>query len=198
VTGAILGLVGVVVGAFLAWFRETRAQHRARRSHARYLAVRVVCVLDSYVDNCARAVLDDGLRDGKRDEKGCLQPEVSLPPPPVFSDDLDWKSIDDDLMYRLLSFPNEAEKVNRVVTIAWNCSRPPDFEEGSEEQRSRYAELGLEAFAISEDLRRRYAIPVRERDEWHCPIEYLNRAKEQVEEARRNRLRRLTESPRPA
>jgi hypothetical protein len=194
VTGAIIGLVGVLVGAFLTWFRDAWSHQRTRRGHARYLAIRVVCVLDSYIDDCARAVLDDGLRQGQRDEQGCLQPEAFLPPPPVFPEDLDWKSIDHDLMYRLLSFPSESEKVNRVVNIAWNCSIPPDFEEGFEWQRSEYAKLGLEAFAITETLRKKYGIPARERDDWDRPLAYLNKAKEQVE-TRRDRRQRLTELP---
>lgn len=186
-TGAIFGLVGVLIGSFLTWFREGWAYQRSRRSNARYLAIRAVRVLDSYIDDCARIVLNSRLREGQRDEEGFPAPQVSLPSPPVFAEDLDWKSIDHDLMYRLLSFPRRAEKVNRVVTITWNCSSPPGFEEGFEEQQSRFAELGLEAFAISEDLKGKYVIPDREREEWDRPVDDLKSAKEQVEELRRIR-----------
>lgn len=35
-----------------------------------------------------------------------------------FSDDLDWKSIDHALMYRLLSLPSEADIANRMIGAA--------------------------------------------------------------------------------
>jgi hypothetical protein len=111
-SGAVFGLIGVVIGSLLNWFREMLTDWRTRARHARYLAIRVVCVLDKYVGKCAEVVADDGLSYGQRDEQGCLRSQVPTPSPLDFPHDLDWMSIEHTLMYRLLSMPNEAGAAN--------------------------------------------------------------------------------------
>ena|SRR5438105_541963 len=84
VSQAFFGLTGVVVGALLTLLRDVWSDRRTRKRHARYLAIRVVCILDKYIENCAEVVLDDGLQEGQRDEQGCLQSQVRPPAPPSF------------------------------------------------------------------------------------------------------------------
>lgn len=103
---ALFGLVGVFVGAMLTWVREVWSDRRTRGRHARYLAIRVVCVLDRYIESCAEVVSDDGLCHGQRNEQGYLVPQIPLPAPPAFPEDLDWKSIEPSLMYLILSLPS--------------------------------------------------------------------------------------------
>src|SRR5207249_1392682 len=81
VSQAFFGLMGVVVGALLALLRDVWSDRRTRKRHARYLAIRVVCILDKYIENCAEVVLDNGLQEGQRDEQGCLQSQVRPPAP---------------------------------------------------------------------------------------------------------------------
>jgi hypothetical protein len=166
-----------------------------RARHARYFAIRVVCILDKYVENCAEVVSDDGLCDGRRDEQGCLQAQVPTPPPPAFPEGLDWRSIDHALMYRLLSTPNAAEAADRKIDFVWQyVAGPPDFEEFFEERQDQYATLGLAAFALTHEMRRQYNIPAQTLGEWNPP-ERLAKAKAQVEEDRRKRTQRLAASP---
>lgn len=188
-TDAVFGLVGVIVGAVLTWFQSARSERKARDRDARYLAIRVVCVLDKYIENCAEVAADDGLCDGQRDEEGCLSPQVSPPPAPAFSDDLDWKSIDHELMYRLLSLPSEADAANRMISAAAEHAFPPDYEEVFEERQFQYARLGLTAFALTEAIRKKYGIPPRELD-YYDPVDHLTTAKEQVEKDRSDRAKR--------
>ncbi len=195
VFGAAVGIVGVVIGSFLTLLREIWSDSRMRTRHARYLAIRVVCILDKYVENCAEVVADDGLCEGRRDEQGCLQAQVSTPPPPAFPEGLDWKSIDHALMYRLLSVPNQAEAADRKIDFVWQyVAGPPDLEEFFEERQDQYATLGLAAFALTQEMRAKYDIPRQTLGEWN-PSERLAKAKEQVEEDRRNRRQRLAASP---
>ncbi|MBN9591923.1 MAG: hypothetical protein J0I02_06780, partial [Alphaproteobacteria bacterium] len=77
---AVFGLLGVLIGALLTTGKDIWAYFIGRRSSARYVAIRVVCVLDKYVEECAEVVLDDGLSYGSRDERGYLAPQVDLPP----------------------------------------------------------------------------------------------------------------------
>ncbi|MGO9594777.1 MAG: hypothetical protein ACLQFT_20705 [Steroidobacteraceae bacterium] len=195
VFGAVVGIVGVVIGSFLTLLRETWSDSRMRARHARYLAIRVVCTLDKYVENCAEVVSDDGLCMGQRDKEGCLQAQVPTPPPLAFPDGLDWKSIDHALMYRLLSMPNEAEAADRKIDfVSQYVAGPPDFEEFFEERRDKYATLGLAAFALTQEMRTKYDIPQQTLGEWN-PAERLAKAKEQVEKDRRDRMQRLAASP---
>lgn len=190
-TEAIFGLVGVFVGVLLTWFQNAWSERKARERHARYLAIRVVCVLDQYVENCAEVALDDGLCEGRPNEEGCLEPQVSPPPSPVFPEDLDWKSVDHTLMYRLLSLPSNAEAANRIISAASEHAFPPDYEEAFDERQFQYAKLGLNAFALTQVIREKYGIPARELDQWD-PVDHLTKTKERIEEERRQHQTRST------
>lgn len=59
------GLIGVVVGSVLSGFRDAWSDRKTRDRHARYLAIRVVCALDGYVEACTEVIADDGLCEGR-------------------------------------------------------------------------------------------------------------------------------------
>ena len=193
-TQAIFGLIGVFVGGLLTWFRDAWSDGRTLKRHARYLAIRVVCVLDKYVQDCADVATDDGLCQGQRNERGYLEAQVSKPPPPTFPQDLDWKSIDHELTYRLFSLQNESEAADRMISFASENAFPPDFEEVFEERQYQYAMLGLAAFALTQELRDKYTISARTPGEWN-PVEKLREAKNEVDKYRRDRMQRLTAGP---
>lgn len=111
----LLGLAGVVLGAFLSRFLDWLAATEIRRRQAHYLAIRVVCVLDQYMEACARIARDDGSCEGRPDENGSLVQQVEDPQKPMYADDIDWKSIDADLMYAILSFPNEIYAADQAI-----------------------------------------------------------------------------------
>ena len=185
---AVFGLAGVFVGAFLAWARESWSERVARKRRARYLGMRVLCILDEYVVRCTEVVMDSG----QRNEDGYLQTRIALPPPPSFPSDVDWNSIDHELMYLLLSLPSRAEAANRIVAAVSENAFPPDYDEVYEERHFQYAKLGLAANDLAREVRRTYGIPGEESVDWN-PIEYLERAKSDVEEIRRRRSERFNE-----
>ena len=193
-TEAAFGLAGVIIGAFLAWFQAAWSDRRVRERHARYLAIRAVCVLDRYLDSCADVAIDDGLCEGQLNDEGCLEPQVSLPPPPAFSDDMDWKSIPHELMYRLLSLPSDAEVANRMIDGIAEHDTPPDYARFFEERQYQYAKLGLRAFKLTNEIRKGYGIPSREWGEWN-PVEHLGNVKTNIEQDRLKRAARYAESP---
>jgi hypothetical protein len=155
---AIFGLIGVLVGACLTLIQNIWLEWRARGRHAHYLAICVVIALDKYIEDCADVAMDDGLSQGQTNEKGHHEIQVSSPPAPTFAPDLDWKSIDHKLAYRLLSLPNYAQAADRIIGFAWENAFPPDFDELFEERQYQYAKLGLAAFALAQELRREYDI----------------------------------------
>ncbi|WP_421852657.1 hypothetical protein [Novosphingobium sp.] len=62
-------------------------------------------------------------------------------------------------MYRILSLPNIALGTERFVIAASEHSFPPDYEELFQARWEGYADLGLEAFAIVDALRRKFSLP---------------------------------------
>lgn len=135
---------------------------RSQSRSARYLAIRVVCRLDAYIRDCAAVVNDNGTCMGEREHDGYLHPQIPLPDPPDFATDIDWKSIDANLAYRLLSLSNDIGVANDLIQGASNNASPPDFEELFEEREDQYSKLGLKAHTLAQELRSRYQIPTRE------------------------------------
>lgn len=186
---AIFGLIGVVVGAVIAGMQSWLDARKTRLESARYLAIRVVCALDTYVDNCTSAVCDDGLSFGQRNKDGYLEPQVPTPAPIAYAADVDWRSIEHALMYELLSLPNRAEAANAAIDFSWEIASPPDFDEFFEERQRRYTELGLKAAALAAALRAQYEIPSLMFGEWN-PVERLEREKRSLEALDRERASR--------
>lgn len=176
------GLFGVVVGAVLPWFRQAWNNKR----QARYLAIRIVCLLDEFLDECTNVVGDDGLCFGQRNADGYLEAQVSQPTGLPLPSDVDWRTIDHRLMYEILALPSRIERDNRSISFAGEHAVPPDYREFFEERQYRYACLGLDVAALTQSLRSIYGIPEQEMGEWD-PVGYLTKEKVKIEECRSDR-----------
>lgn len=157
-TEAIFGLLGVVLGSSISWFQSYWLNKRETKKNGRYLAIRIVCILDHYLEQCADVVKDNGLSFGQRTKEGYLGPQVKSPGPPVYPDDVDWKSIDHELMFQILSFPSEVEEGDRMIKATWNITSPPDFKEWFVERKFQYSRFGLMAYKLSDNLSKKYGI----------------------------------------
>ena len=192
---AIFGFLGVLVGACIPWLREEFNERRLRKRHAMYLAARVVCVLDEYVEKCVEVVGDDGTVMGQaavRDENGqeYYEPQVPLPDSPDYPDDVDWKSINSNLMYRLLALPNTARKTDRYISACSEHAFPPDYEEIFEARGTGYAALGLEALQLAKELRETFKIQQESYGKWNPdwnPGKYFETEISKIEERQGSR-----------
>lgn len=184
---ALIGFVGVVVGALMTAARDLWADWRSRRKNAEYLAIRIVSLLDRFIEGCAEVVSDDGLCCGQPNADGCRQIQVSTPKFEVQFIDVDWKAIPASLMYDILSFPDLVDAANHRIDGAFEYSDTPDYEDGFEERQYRYAMLGLSASKISDELRSAYGIPEHKHDDWD-PIKYLREHRKRIEEVRARRV----------
>lgn len=135
-------------------------ERRARKREAKYLAVRVVCVLDRFVEDCASTAIDSG----EEDEKGYCVPQVQAPDPPTYPNDINWKSIGDSMMYKVLWLPAATERAANYVQGSTDNASPPDYGEYFEARTESYANLGLQAHELSRMLRKQYNLP---------PVEFL-------------------------
>lgn len=105
----------------------------------------------------------------------------------MFPEDVDWKSIGHDLMYRLLAMPAEVEEADQAIEFVGSVvAFPPDYDEFFEERSYQYGRIGLKASALADELRKIYRIPQRERGDWN-PLEKLSEAIKEVEEVRQRR-----------
>ncbi|MCX9145913.1 hypothetical protein [Erythrobacter sp. WG] len=161
---AIIGFAGVLIGVIATIGKDAVSHWIGKRNSGRYAAVRIVCILDQYVEKCVEVVADDGTAEGRpagRTESGeeyyCAQ--VDSPEPPTFPDDVEWTSISPELMYRILALPNLALGTERFVKAESEHSFPPDHSEFFQARWEGYADLGLEALEIIAALRRKFGLP---------------------------------------
>lgn len=153
-TEAIFGLLGVLVGSAVSWLQTYWNNKQTTNKSARYLAIRVVCILDKYFEDCFLVIRDIG----QRSNEGVLSPLVATPGPPVFPNDVDWKSINHELMYKILSFPSEVENAEQIIKVSDEVLYSPNFEEWFEERKYWHSRLGLVAYTLSEELCKKYNI----------------------------------------
>lgn len=188
---AIFGFIGVVIGAFIPWLQSYFNDKLTNKKNARYLAIRVVCILDKYLEDCVEVVKDDGLTYGQRDKDGCLRQQVKAPGVPVFPDDVDWKSIEHELMYKILSLPAEVESADRLIRATADITGPPDFEEWFEERKFHYSQFGLIAYQLSEELCEKYSIQKKVYNDWN-PVNDLKKELQAVAKRRQERIESYT------
>ena len=186
---AAWGLVGVVIGAILTSLNDWAMAGRTKKRLAEYAAVRIVCVLDRFVDQCLEAAIDDGEEVPSGESEYETQPSVKSPEVPAYADDIDWKSLNPEFVYNILSLPEKVMRAKRAVTYAFSeYSFPPDNSEGFLVLREQYSSLGEQAHSLAERLRETYGVPKREATMWD-PVELLQtvRSKIETEAARRNK-----------
>ncbi len=180
---ALIGLIGVVIGALMTAAKDIWVDRRSRQKNAEYLAIRVVSIFDRFIEGCVGVAGDDGLRDGQpTNEDGRLSVQVPAPGFDVQSLDVEWKSIPAQLMYEILSFSDLVALASHRVSGAFEN----DYEEGFEERQFQYASLGLRAAKIANDLRNSYGLPEREHEDWN-PVEYLLGKREEIKKVRARR-----------
>lgn len=110
---ALIGLLGVIVGASITVAREYWVAKTSRRKDAEYLAIRVITLLDGFAEKCADVVGDDGLIHGQTGPDGRRSPQASTPDCTVESLDVNWKSIPSNIMYEILSLPNQVSMADQ-------------------------------------------------------------------------------------
>lgn len=201
---AIFGFLGVIVGSFIPLIKDLLHKKQSRTEQGTYLAVRVICILDEYTDKCVEVVQDDGTVMGQaaeRDESGydIYIPQVPLPKAPFFPDDVDWKSIDGNLMYQILSLPNAVRSTNDSINFVANeISSPPGYEELFEARWEGYSNLGLKAIELVELLRKNYGLPKESPNRWNPdwnPKQYLERKINDLRAKRNSSLVSLDNKP---
>jgi hypothetical protein len=175
---AVAGFLGVLVGtALIPWIRERITRQRG----ARYLAIRIVCLLDTFIDDCSAVASDWG-----EESVSGLHPKVSKLPELSYPLDLDWHSISHSLMYEVLSLPAAVERQRRFMGAAVEYADPTDYSRYFEERNFTYAQLGLRIHSIVARLRKVYRIPEFEKTGWSS-VAHLKEVISDLEKTQRAR-----------
>jgi hypothetical protein len=169
---ALIGFLGVLVGAFVTAFKEWLFKNRDQKKKVEYLAIRVCSMLDRFVYACADVVEDNGTSQGQREADGSLSPQTDLPEIGFDALNVDWQSLPATLSYHVLTLPNEVERAKMSIHAASEHAFPPDYEEAFEARQMEYAKLGLRAAELSNALRKFAKLPEREVREWD-PLDTL-------------------------
>lgn len=167
VATGVFGLAGVVVGGSMQAVREWLADRRRRHYHA----VRVVCTLDKFVADCAAAVGQE-----RQAEENPLSP---WPQDLEFPADIDWRLLDENLVYRALTLPSRVVGAASVVSFAgeWAVDeRDPEYLGAVSQQ---YTPLGIDAAELADKLRRSCRLPPRDVDRWD-PVARLREQAEKI------------------
>ncbi len=173
---AIFGLVGVVIGGLLTIAKDSFAARRRRKEEGSYSAIRLICILNEFADDCVDVVQDDGTSEGVpagRTESGeeYYVAQVRQPTPPVYPDDIAWRSLPETLMHQILGLPNKARTTDRYIDgISKYVADWPDYSDFFDARQEGYAKLGHEALSLVEQLAKRFHITATHKaefgDEW--------------------------------
>lgn len=183
----VIGLFGVVLGFFLNFFKDIFTARQTRNREAEYLAIRMICIFESFMDSCAAVVGDDGLYYGQTDEDGYHRVQVKTPDLDVELKDVNWKSFSPQLMYEILYFPSLVKEANSFISSTFEfAASPPEFSEGFEERQYQYSTLGLRAAEITQKLRKQYNIPKNHITSWDM-VEYMLNERKKINKLRLDR-----------
>jgi hypothetical protein len=187
----IFGLVGIVLGSLLSAIfsvvRELYAESRSKKKEAEYLAIRMICIFDSFMGGCASVVGDDGLYHGQTDAEGFSRIQVTPPQLDVQLEDVNWKSFPPELMYEILYFPNLIKDAESYIDSTFeHAASPPDYSEGFEERQYQYSKLGIMASELTTKLREKYRVPKNHISSWDI-VEYMHKEKEKINQLRLKR-----------
>ena len=172
---AIIGLLGIFLGSLLTLASEYLSDKRSRNQNSTYIAIRVSCLLDRFINSCIPVVQDDGTCQGSYGPDDRAVAQAKTPNISFDEIDADWKSLPAQLTYKILNFPNDITDANEyIASVEEHVSSPPYYEEIFEARQFKYSELGLKAFKLSEKLHREFSLPSRVYEGWN-PIEILEK-----------------------
>ena len=184
---AIIGFVGVIVGSMITLAHEIWRFHAHKEKTAYYSAIRIISVLDEYFQHCVDVAFDDGTAMGRptgqtADGQEFNEAQITRPNAPVYSEDVDWKSLPNDLTYEILSLSSLARDTDRFIDVSAEHAFPPDYQEVFDARQTGYAKIGLEVFSVIVKLRDKYGLPQKNHAQWNPDWKPEQRLKELIAE----------------
>lgn len=155
-----VGFFGVIVGASIPWIREWLTEKQKHKYEARYLAIRIVCVLEEFANKCAEVASDDGSVLGQfPPDYEYVYAQIDEPDALYLPNEINWLSIDTDLMYRTLILPSKYLMTKINVSSYFEFDDPPYFTAAFQNRIEKFSEFGLEISLLSDEYKNKYKIP---------------------------------------
>ncbi|RZA14215.1 MAG: hypothetical protein EOP10_28405 [Proteobacteria bacterium] len=187
---AVSALVGASAAFLFGGVRDSVLAWRFKKREAYYLTVVVIAELEQFVQGCYNVSHDDGTAYGQPAGQGGQFASQSTEPTFQPLDlDLEWKTLDLDLMRRCIDIPRQQTKIDRRVT--WALDDGDWTTEAFLQRRLGYAELGLSTLDLISALRTKAGIPKDDHrpGDWSVRVGLID----QQERATRERARRFAE-----
>ena len=176
--------IGAVITSLATYLKDIFIDRSKQKGPSTYAAIRIVCVLEAYAEECAEVAEDDGEYNDHDTRELEREASVKTPDLLIFASDIDWKSFDANLAYRVLSLPAMIAKSRANITFAFDqLSGPPDWEAGFEARILEYSLIGLECLKTSNLIQLKYNLSQSVNDN-KSTIERLTRAKDKIQAIR--------------
>lgn len=150
------GVLTAAVNQLLVWWREQHTEQNRQRSDASYLGLRIAVILEKFAIDCVDRIGDNQMHRDSGGHAG--RSYTTLPELPEYPDDLAWKSIDQDLAARALTFRNELTLSDSYLSFSWDVE-PEDAPHACSLQCGRCGHL---AWEVAVEIRKRYSLPAFE------------------------------------
>ncbi len=186
-TVLISAVVGGVIAAFATGLKDWINAWYERRKRRAYLATRLVCELEIFIDKCADVVTDPG--DWRKISEGQIG-KYAANEQPKFTPldlDVDWLSVDSEIMHDTLHLPNKIRLTEERLENLWNEHADwPNNDDFFETREYEFAKLALSAQEILKRVRRSASIKEPKVQGWFEPQLFSEKVKD-VEEKRNQR-----------
>lgn len=176
---AATGLLGVIIGSAITIYSQARREKRQQTSSGTYLAASISLLLDDFLEACARAAADTGELGPDRETMETSVPHPCLAPYPT---DIDWKSIDPQMMYRIIALRREVKFAEEYIQSTYeHVAFPPDYDDLFIARTEQFSKLGKTAAALSSELRKSFGLPKADFGGW-SPLDTINRELKRIED----------------
>lgn len=143
-----------LVTQVISWIRDLQKEKISSKREAKYLALRVAVVLESFSIECAKIITDNHRYEGAEECSGSTH--SCLPSPPEYPFDVDWKSLPPDLSDRVLSFVNEITLSKQDIEFMYDIDEERIVSTCSEHA----GKCGYRALLIASSLRKQHDLPL--------------------------------------
>ena len=132
------GAISAVASSILSWVGDlVRSVSRSKRDRT-YLCMRIASILDAYAIKCAELIDASEAHYGQTR----IPPNLNLPEPPAYPEDVEWRSLNQETAYQLMSFLNEYEARAAGARYAEQFEGNPfDFEDAARSTGKKAYEL---------------------------------------------------------
>lgn len=148
------GLAAALATRLIDFGIDSWKLRRSARTIATPLAARLAVVLEKFAIQCADQIADNDLyhsSDGGAGRQHGILPKLGEFPP-----QLNWETLDPELLSRSLSLANELEIGDRMITFWEDIDRTPGLVCNACDAQAGV--LGYRAWRIAKDLRTRYKL----------------------------------------